>query len=347
MDKNNTLKQQNKPSFTIYNVMTQTEIIWKTAIGSALAWELAKLAGSAHPFLAPLTLILCLQGSVHQSLNFAFARVIGTVLGLFIIELFVHYFNLSPLSLFILIVIGTAAAKLLKANNIIIHQIALSILLVFAIQSKAPDYTIDRLRDTVTGAAVAYVFILLIFPHNDVPKIKQSFLKQGEGLATLLRSMSDWIDGGIQENKSDSIRNGVLKQLRDSQHSRHQYEQALIDLKWNIYKRKTLVKMKHLTTEWERLIQGYMHALEMIDVLKDWKKNGMPASEEKQWVQKMRELSDYLLVWVHAVGNKSFAGQQKPINTGNLSNLPVIKQQIVLQQEAEWLLQKFTVPPKG
>ncbi len=346
MDTNQSYKKTDQQSFSFSTKLAQTEIIWKTSFGSALAWEAAKLAGSAHPFLAPLTLILCLQGSVHQSLNFAFGRVIGTVFGLFIIELFVHYFNLSPLSLLALILIGTSAAKLFKANNTIIHQVALSILLVFAFQNKAPDYTIDRLRDTVIGAALAYVFILLIFPHNDSQKIKLAFRKQGEELATLLMTISDWIGTGVQEAKGTSLKREVLKKLRKTQHARHKFEQSLIDLKWNIYNRKTLMKMKHLTTEWERLIQGYMHALEMIDVLVEWKKDMMPEPEEKKWMKITKELSGYIKNWVHTVGNKSLTSNQKTIDSDLPANLSILKQQTILQQETEWLMQKFSVPSK-
>ena len=39
----------------------QSMMIWKIAIASALSWEIAKFTGSQHPYLAPLTIILCIK----------------------------------------------------------------------------------------------------------------------------------------------------------------------------------------------------------------------------------------------------------------------------------------------
>ncbi|WP_342042264.1 hypothetical protein [Bacillus sp. OTU2372] len=34
----------------------KTVLIWKIGAASALSWEIAKLAGSTHPYLAPIRL---------------------------------------------------------------------------------------------------------------------------------------------------------------------------------------------------------------------------------------------------------------------------------------------------
>lgn len=40
---------------------SKTVLIWKMGAASALSWEIAKLAGSNHTYLAPISVILCLQ----------------------------------------------------------------------------------------------------------------------------------------------------------------------------------------------------------------------------------------------------------------------------------------------
>src|SRR3954447_15545406 len=55
-------------------------LIWKMAVASAISWEIAKLAGSNHPYLAPLSVILCLQTTVNRSIQFSYHRMVGTVI---------------------------------------------------------------------------------------------------------------------------------------------------------------------------------------------------------------------------------------------------------------------------
>ncbi|GER66491.1 hypothetical protein BpJC7_06660 [Weizmannia acidilactici] len=66
--------KQNKPLFEMKQL-----IIWKIAIASSLSWEIAKSAGSHHPYLAPLTVILCIKAMPDQTISFAVNRMIGTM----------------------------------------------------------------------------------------------------------------------------------------------------------------------------------------------------------------------------------------------------------------------------
>ena len=59
----------------------KTSLVWKMAIASAVSWEVAKLVGSNHPYLAPLSAILCLQATIDQSIRFSFQRIVGTAIG--------------------------------------------------------------------------------------------------------------------------------------------------------------------------------------------------------------------------------------------------------------------------
>lgn len=43
-------------------------LITKIALASGLSWELAKMLGSKHPYLAPLTVILSIQETVQHML---------------------------------------------------------------------------------------------------------------------------------------------------------------------------------------------------------------------------------------------------------------------------------------
>lgn len=53
-------------------MINKTFLIWKMAIASAISWEIAKLAGSHHPYLAPISVILCLQTTINRSIQFSY-----------------------------------------------------------------------------------------------------------------------------------------------------------------------------------------------------------------------------------------------------------------------------------
>ncbi|MDR7237659.1 uncharacterized membrane protein YgaE (UPF0421/DUF939 family) [Neobacillus drentensis] len=54
------------------NFESKTALVWKMAIASAISWELAKLIGSDHPYLAPISVVLCLQTTIDQSIRYSF-----------------------------------------------------------------------------------------------------------------------------------------------------------------------------------------------------------------------------------------------------------------------------------
>ncbi|WP_090823442.1 aromatic acid exporter family protein [Paenibacillus sp. yr247] len=78
----------------IKSIISVTGSVWKTALAASLSWELARCAGSNHPYLAPLTVKLCIQITVSQSIQFAWQRVLGTIVGVaFTISYYVKEWN--------------------------------------------------------------------------------------------------------------------------------------------------------------------------------------------------------------------------------------------------------------
>ncbi|WP_066307179.1 aromatic acid exporter family protein [Bacillus sp. FJAT-29814] len=132
-----------------------TLLIWKLAIGSALSWELSKLFGSDHPYLAPLSVILTIQSTMDKTVSLSIKRVIGTVIGISVTVLIARYFSVTGWNLGLLILFGCYIAKYLKFDKKVLHQVALTILFVFVFEHKTKHYAIDRMRDTLIGVLVA------------------------------------------------------------------------------------------------------------------------------------------------------------------------------------------------
>jgi len=132
-----------------------SSLIWKLSIGSALSWEISKFFGSSHPYLGPVSLILTVQSTMDKTISLSIKRVIGTMIGIGITLIIASYMKVTGWNLGLLILIGTYVAKYLKLDKKVIHQVALTILFVFAFEHQSKDYAMDRMRDTLVGVLTA------------------------------------------------------------------------------------------------------------------------------------------------------------------------------------------------
>ncbi|MBY0121781.1 aromatic acid exporter family protein [Bacillus sp. S/N-304-OC-R1] len=135
----------------------KTELIWKLALGSAIAWEGARLFGSEYPYLAPISVILCTQATLNKAFRLSLHRIIGTIIGIFVTVLIASHIKINGGYLGLLILIGGYLAKWLKLDRMVIHQVALTILFVFAFEHKMKDYPLERMKDTIIGVMVAII----------------------------------------------------------------------------------------------------------------------------------------------------------------------------------------------
>ncbi|MBB6447112.1 FUSC family protein [Bacillus benzoevorans] len=136
-------------------------LAWKLAIGSTLAWELAKLLGSDHPYLAPLSVILTIQSTMDKTVSLSIKRMMGTIIGIFVTLLIAKHLPVSGWSLGILILLGCYISIYLKLDKKILHQVALTILFVFVFEHQSKQYATDRLRDTLIGVLLAGILQLV------------------------------------------------------------------------------------------------------------------------------------------------------------------------------------------
>ncbi|REE68096.1 aromatic acid exporter family member 1 [Paenibacillus taihuensis] len=162
--------------------------IGKTALSSALAWELAShLSFNNYPYFAPLAAILTVQVTVADSLEKAMQRTMGIILGVIISLLIGHWLSAGILSIFIVILIGMAIPKALRLNDQIATQVAVSSLLVLAFGHNQ-GYALGRIVETVIGSAVAVAVNAFIIPPNAVPSAEASLFQLSKRAASALHS---------------------------------------------------------------------------------------------------------------------------------------------------------------
>ena len=138
-------------------------LAWKLSIGSTLSWEIAKLFGSDHPYLAPLSVILTIQSTVDKTVSLSIKRMVGTIIGILVTVLIAGHLTINGWSLGILILLGCYFSIWLKLDKKVLHQVSLTILFVFFFEHQAKHYALDRLRDTLIGVLIAGILQLVWF----------------------------------------------------------------------------------------------------------------------------------------------------------------------------------------
>src|SRR6202167_5241545 len=134
----------------------------KTAIAAGLAW-VAALAADPHsrPYFAPLAVLLVVQPTVYDSLSRAFQRVAGVVVGVAAALAVSHFLAPSGWSIGIIIFAGLLLGWTTRLGPQGVVQIPVSALLVFLVGRATPGYGGERIIDTLIGAAVAVIAVLL------------------------------------------------------------------------------------------------------------------------------------------------------------------------------------------
>lgn len=141
-------------STSINNSKINNITIIQNVIAASLAWELSKIAGSSHPYLAPLAVIICLHATLDESILHRYRRIIGTFLGAFTTGIIAPYIGSNAWSIGLVVLLGIGMAKLLALSNEVGNQAAIGALLILAVENNG-GYTIDRVRDTTIGVLIA------------------------------------------------------------------------------------------------------------------------------------------------------------------------------------------------
>src|SRR5688572_13934079 len=132
--------------------------VLKSAAATIAAWLLAGwLVPGPLPVFAAIAALLVVQPSVNQSLSKALERSAGVILGVVIAVLLTMV--LGPQSWVVLaaVVVAMLIAWALRASTGTANQVAISAVLVLALGTSNPDYALDRIIETLIGAAIGFI----------------------------------------------------------------------------------------------------------------------------------------------------------------------------------------------
>jgi len=139
--------------------------VLKSAAATIAAWLIAGwLIPGPLPVFAAIAALLVVQPSVNQSLSKALERSAGVILGVVIAVLLSLLLGAQSWVVLAAVVVAMLIAWSLRASTGTGNQVAISAVLVLALGSSNPDYALDRILETLIGAAIGFVVNVAIVP---------------------------------------------------------------------------------------------------------------------------------------------------------------------------------------
>ncbi|MDU0069698.1 MULTISPECIES: FUSC family protein [Bacillus] len=264
----------------------KTMLIWKMAAASALSWEIAKAFGSNHPYLAPLSVILCLHGTVGKTVKFSLKRIAGTVIGVLLTAYIVSFVPHNGWVLGALLVYGLWISKWLKLDQVGLHQAAITILFVFSL-AQSNHYAFDRIIDTVIGVAVA-ILIHIIYPPNLTKYASESMRQFSIKINTAFMDVSSWIKAGCQKAKGENLQKETDALLKELHQTKKALRHASDSLKFIPAGEKNRQKLNAYEREMKDLTEGYTYLSNTIKTFLEWGASGLMSSDDRSaWAEQI------------------------------------------------------------
>lgn len=326
-------------------IENKTLLIWKMAAASALSWEISKLAGSDHPYLAPLSVILCLQTTINRSIKFSYHRMVGTVIGIVVTIIASPYIPVNAWTLGLLILLGCFLAKWLKRDESVIHQVALTVLLVFVMEQKSGDYFFDRFRDTLIGAIVAVILHMFFYPPNFTKQVSKSFNRFEYQLISSFLKVSGWIDSGLNDKDGHSLQVEVKELLQELVETTELLNAAFDSLKYNPLGKRSKIELQQYRQRTYYIIKGWTYLSSIINTFMAWSASTTISSAQiSTWAEQVRVLSAYLKAKVHPA---EFSQPENILKVTIPKQMEIQKYPIALYNETTELLKILNDVPRN
>jgi len=191
----------------------------KSAVATIAAWLIAGwLIPGPLPVFAAIAALLVVQPSVNQSLGKAVERSIGVILGVVIATGISLVFGQSTWIILLAIVIAMLVAWALKMTPGTSNQVAISAMLVLALGASSPEYALDRVLETLIGAAIGIVVNVAIVPPVAVAPAREHVARLGGELAASVDRLAAALEGPqvAAEVETLMIEARLLRPMRDA-----------------------------------------------------------------------------------------------------------------------------------
>lgn len=166
--------------------------VLKSAAATIAAWLLAGwLIPGPLPVFAAIAALLVVQPSVNQSLSKALERSAGVIFGVVIAVLLSLLLGAQSWVVLAAVLVALLAAWAMRASTGTGNQVAISAVLVLALGSSNPDYAVDRIIETLIGAAIGFVVNVAVVPPVLTAPARRDIGLLGRELAASLDRLAD------------------------------------------------------------------------------------------------------------------------------------------------------------
>jgi len=281
----------------------QVYLAAKTAIAAGLAW-VAALAAHPHslPFFAPLAALLVVQPTVYDSLSRAFQRVAGVVVGVAAALMVSHFLAPSAWSIGIIIFAGLLlgwAARLGPQGAV---QVPVSALLVFLVGRATPGYGGERIADTLIGAGVAVIAVLLTPSAPGPDAVMSKALAPLHRCTEILRAISTGIGSPWTPDQAASWRQDAFTLIDTIATARREHADDRLSTRWNARARRERAALGRAD---EALLSGERIAIatrSMARALVDGSGNAHPMPTLSAMLAKTASATEAYTAWVASGG---------------------------------------------
>lgn len=167
----------------------------KSAIATIAAWLVAGALFPAHlPVFAAIAALLVVQPSLNQSVAKAIERSVGVVAGVVVASLLALAFGQTTWVILVAIAAALAIAWLLKMTTGTSNQVAISALLVLGLGAATPGYAVDRVLETLIGAALGFIVNFALVPPVALRPVHEAVDALGDELAASLERLADALE---------------------------------------------------------------------------------------------------------------------------------------------------------
>ncbi len=164
----------------------------KSAVATTAAWLIAGwLVAGPPPVFAAIAALLVVQPSVNQSLVKGIERSIGVIVGVVIAALLELALGSGTLAILLTIITALLLAWLLRMTAGTGNQVAISAMLVLTLGTTTSGYAVDRVLETLIGAAVGFVVSLAVVPPVAIAPAQQAIDAVGAELADAMERLAD------------------------------------------------------------------------------------------------------------------------------------------------------------
>ncbi len=275
----------------------------KTAIAAGVAWVAASAADPhSRPYFAPLAVILVVQPTVYDSLSRAFQRVAGVVAGVAAALAVSQFLAPSAWSIGIIIFMSLLlgwAARLGPQGTV---QVPVSALLVFLIGRATPGYGGERIVETLIGAGVAVIAVLLTPSAPGPDAVMSRALAPLRRCAEILRAVSMGIGSPWTPDQAASWRLDALTLVDTIATARREYQSDRLSTRWNARARRERAALGRAD---EALLSGERIAIctrSMARALVDGSGHAHPMPTLSAMLAKTASATEAYTTWVASAG---------------------------------------------